>query len=186
MGGSCRTGRSGASFGGRHGLPGRAMKQRYLEITFRKGKPFAAYLYLPRAAGAKAARTLDGGHGVRIDLDERGGLLGLEITAPSACSVRGCSAQRRRVGAAGGVRMDERDASRVKDAFANLEPAAAVTSALVIPWTSCERRAEMRPRLDDIGACSRISGANHIVAARRVSGGLGARAAILDTLIAET
>jgi uncharacterized protein YuzE len=63
------------------------MKQRYLEITFRKGKPFAAYLYLPRAAGAKAARTLDGGHGIRIDLDERGVLIGLEITAPSAVTV---------------------------------------------------------------------------------------------------
>jgi uncharacterized protein YuzE len=63
------------------------MKQRYLEITFRKGKPFAAYLYLPRAAGAKAARTLDGGHGIRVDLDERGGLIGLEITAPSAVTV---------------------------------------------------------------------------------------------------
>jgi uncharacterized protein YuzE len=63
------------------------MKQRYLEVTFRKGKPFAAYLYLPRAAGAKAARTLDGGHGIRIDLDEHGGLLGLEITAPGAVTV---------------------------------------------------------------------------------------------------
>ena len=63
------------------------MKQRYLEITFRKGKPFAAYLYLPRAAGAKAARTLDGGHGIRIDLDERGGLIGLEITVPSAVTI---------------------------------------------------------------------------------------------------
>ncbi len=63
------------------------MKQRYLEVTFRKGKPFAAYLYLPRATGAKAARTLDGGHGVRIDLDERGRLLGLEITAPVAVTI---------------------------------------------------------------------------------------------------
>jgi uncharacterized protein YuzE len=63
------------------------MKQRYLEITFRKGKPLAAYLYLPRAAGAKAARTLDGGHGIRIDLDERGGLIGLEITAPSVVTI---------------------------------------------------------------------------------------------------
>jgi len=63
------------------------MKQRYLEVTFRKGKPLAAYLYLPRAAGAKAARTLDGGHGIRIDLDERGGLIGLEITAPSTVTV---------------------------------------------------------------------------------------------------
>ena len=43
--------------------------------------PFAAYLYLPRAPGAKAARTLDAGHGIRIDLDERGGLIGLEIAA---------------------------------------------------------------------------------------------------------
>src|SRR3954471_1739800 len=74
-------------FSGRHGLAGRAMKQRYLEITFRKGKPFAAYLYLPRAAGATAARTLDGGHGIRIDLDERGGLIGLEITAPSVVTI---------------------------------------------------------------------------------------------------
>jgi hypothetical protein len=29
------------------------MKQRYLEVTFRKGKPFAAYLYLPRPAGSE-------------------------------------------------------------------------------------------------------------------------------------
>ena len=65
------------------------MKQRYLEISFRKGKPFAAYLYLPRAAGAKAARTLDGGHGMRIDLDERGALIGLEITAPSVVTISG-------------------------------------------------------------------------------------------------
>ena len=63
------------------------MKQRYLEITFRKGKPLAAYLYLPRAAGAKAARTLDGSHGIRMDLDERGGLIGMEIMAPSTVTI---------------------------------------------------------------------------------------------------
>lgn len=33
------------------------MKDRYLEVTFRKGKPLAAYLYLPRATGVKSART---------------------------------------------------------------------------------------------------------------------------------
>jgi hypothetical protein len=32
-------------------------------------------------------RTLDGGHGIRIDLDERRGLIGLENTAPSAVTV---------------------------------------------------------------------------------------------------
>jgi uncharacterized protein YuzE len=63
------------------------MKQRYLEVTFRKGKPFAAYLYLPRKSNARVARTLDGGHGVRIDVDDAGTPIGIEITAPSAITV---------------------------------------------------------------------------------------------------
>ena len=63
------------------------MKQRYLEITFRKGKPFAAYLYLPRRSGARAAKTVDGGSGIRVDLDENGVPMGLEITAPAAVTV---------------------------------------------------------------------------------------------------
>jgi hypothetical protein len=63
------------------------MKQRYLEVTFRKGKPLAAYLYLPRVPGARVARTLDGGRGIRADLDDRGGLMRVEITAPSAATI---------------------------------------------------------------------------------------------------
>jgi hypothetical protein len=63
------------------------MKQRYLEVTFRKGKPLAAYLYLPRPAGAKAARTSDAGRGVKIDYDARETPIGVEITAPSAITV---------------------------------------------------------------------------------------------------
>jgi hypothetical protein len=63
------------------------MKHRYLEVTFRKGKPLAAYLYLPRPAGAKAARTCDAGHGLRIDFDAQGGPIGVEITAPGLVSV---------------------------------------------------------------------------------------------------
>jgi hypothetical protein len=35
------------------------MKERYLEITFRKGKPLAAYLYLPRRVGVKSARIVE-------------------------------------------------------------------------------------------------------------------------------
>jgi uncharacterized protein YuzE len=60
------------------------MKQRYLEVTFRKGKPFAAYLYLPRNSGVRVARTLDAGHGLRVDLDDQGTPMGIEITAPAA------------------------------------------------------------------------------------------------------
>ena len=33
------------------------MQERYVEITFRKGKPLAAYVYLPRRVGVKSART---------------------------------------------------------------------------------------------------------------------------------
>ena len=63
------------------------MKQRYLEVTFRKGKALAAYLYLPRPSGAKAARTSDAGQGLRVDFDARGKPIGVEITAPRAVSV---------------------------------------------------------------------------------------------------
>jgi uncharacterized protein YuzE len=63
------------------------MKHRYLEVTFRKGKPLAAYLYLPRPSGTKVARTTDAGNGVRIDFDSSGVPIGVEITCPSAVSV---------------------------------------------------------------------------------------------------
>lgn len=60
------------------------MKHRYLEVTFRRGKPLAAYLYLPRGCGAKAIRTDDVGHGLRVDYDEGGNAIGVEISAPIA------------------------------------------------------------------------------------------------------
>jgi hypothetical protein len=63
------------------------MKHRYLEVTFRKGKPLAAYLYLPRPAGAKSASTSDAGHGLRVDFDAQGTPIGVEITAPQVVSV---------------------------------------------------------------------------------------------------
>ncbi|MGA7121223.1 MAG: DUF2283 domain-containing protein [Polyangiaceae bacterium] len=63
------------------------MKHRYLEVTFRKGRPLAAYLYLPRPAGAKAVRTTDAGHGLRVDFDAKGSPIGVEITAPALVSV---------------------------------------------------------------------------------------------------
>jgi uncharacterized protein YuzE len=56
------------------------MKQRYLEVGFRKGRPIAAYLYLPRPKGARVARTVDGGAGLLVDVDENDVPLGIEIT----------------------------------------------------------------------------------------------------------
>ena len=59
------------------------MKESYLEVTFRRGKPFAAYLYLPRSAGAKSYRSSKADPGMIIDFDETGTAIGIEITAPA-------------------------------------------------------------------------------------------------------
>jgi hypothetical protein len=63
------------------------MKHRYLEVTYRRGKPLAAYLYLPRRPGSKVARTEDRGSGLRADFDADGAPMGVEITAPGAVGV---------------------------------------------------------------------------------------------------
>ena len=59
------------------------MKQRFLEVTFRKGKPFAAYLYLARRPGDVSARTERREAGLLIDYTADGRAIGIEITAPS-------------------------------------------------------------------------------------------------------
>jgi uncharacterized protein YuzE len=58
------------------------MRERYLEVTFRKGEPFAAYYYLPRAPREKSVKTEKAGEGVLIDYGESGNPIGIEITAP--------------------------------------------------------------------------------------------------------
>ena len=62
------------------------MSARYLEVTDRNGRPFAAYLYLPRGAAVRSARTESVGHGLVVDLDADGSPIGLEITAPGMVS----------------------------------------------------------------------------------------------------
>jgi uncharacterized protein YuzE len=63
------------------------MKQRYLEITFRNGRPLAAYFYLPRNPGDKSSRTMRCEEGLLIDYAEDGRAIGIEITAPSKLSL---------------------------------------------------------------------------------------------------
>ena len=63
------------------------MQERYLEITFRKGKPLAAYLYLPRQTGVKSARTVEASVGVLVDYAPSGEPIGLEITTPTRVTV---------------------------------------------------------------------------------------------------
>jgi hypothetical protein len=63
------------------------MQERYLEVTFRQGKPLAAYLYLPRATGVKSARTRQATPGILVDFALSGAPIGLEITAPTQVTV---------------------------------------------------------------------------------------------------
>ena len=56
------------------------MKATTLEVTFRKGKPFAAYLRL-YGARARVKRTKEAAPSLLVDFDEDGRALGLEILA---------------------------------------------------------------------------------------------------------
>ena len=59
------------------------MKESYLEITYRHGRPIAAYLYLPRGSRDKSLRTTKAAGGLVIDFTRSGKAIGIEITAPS-------------------------------------------------------------------------------------------------------
>lgn len=59
------------------------MKPRFLEITYRSGKPLAAYLYLPRQPGDVSSRTARADVGLVIDFAADDRPIGVEITAPA-------------------------------------------------------------------------------------------------------
>ena len=59
------------------------MKQIYLEVTYRRGRPLAAYLYLPREKGDKSVHTAKAEPGMVIDFAQNGKAIGIEMTAPT-------------------------------------------------------------------------------------------------------
>jgi hypothetical protein len=63
------------------------VNQRYLDVTFRNGKPVAAYLYLPREADGTSARAERREGGLLIDYAEDDRPIGIEITAPQSLSL---------------------------------------------------------------------------------------------------
>ncbi len=58
------------------------MSHPYLEVTFRHGRPMAAYYYLPRRPKDKSQRTRRVEPGLVIDFSPDGRPIGIEITAP--------------------------------------------------------------------------------------------------------
>jgi len=74
------------------------MNEAYLEVTYRHGRPLAAYYYLPRRAGDRAHRTTRGPSGLLIDYTRAGRAIGIEITAPSLLSLSAMNRLLRDVG----------------------------------------------------------------------------------------
>lgn len=63
------------------------MRDRYLEVTYRKGQPLAAYLRLNRVADGKVRRTRRFEPGLVVDFGANDVALGIEITAPAAVTI---------------------------------------------------------------------------------------------------
>ena len=74
------------------------MRSHYLEVTFRKGKPLAAYFYLQRSAGEKSVRTETVGPGLLVDFGTSGKPIGIEITDPHHVSTAQMNAVLARLG----------------------------------------------------------------------------------------
>lgn len=82
------------------------MKNLYLEVTFRTGRPLAAYLYLPRQPGDKSHRTANAEPGLVIDFNRSGKPIGIEITAPTKLSAAALNRVLRRFGVPPVTRAD--------------------------------------------------------------------------------
>jgi uncharacterized protein YuzE len=82
------------------------MKEPYLEVTFRHGRPMAAYYYLPRESGQKSARTRRVEPGLIIDFTADGQAIGIEITAPAKVSVASLNAVLKELGHAPASQAD--------------------------------------------------------------------------------
>jgi hypothetical protein len=64
------------------------MTERSLQVTYPKGRAFAAYLHLSRPTGEKSARTVASPDGLLVvDYGGAGRAVGVEITAPQAVSL---------------------------------------------------------------------------------------------------
>jgi len=82
------------------------MKQPYLEVTFRNGRPLAAYYYLPRKPGQKRVRTRRVEPELVIDFAKSGQPIGIEITTPAKFSLAALNRVLRELGFAAATRVE--------------------------------------------------------------------------------
>jgi hypothetical protein len=69
-----------------------------LQVTYRRGKPFAAYIYLAHEPGMKSARTEQFGPELVIDYAADGSPLGIEVISPGYVAEEEIRAAFRRLG----------------------------------------------------------------------------------------
>lgn len=74
------------------------MKQTYLQVTYRQGRPLAAYYYLPRRDGDRSARTERADDCLLVDVTADGRAIGIEIPSPSRFSIAALNAVLARYG----------------------------------------------------------------------------------------
>jgi hypothetical protein len=61
------------------------MTERSLQVTYRKGRAFAAYLHFSHTTGQRSAKTVASQDGLLVvDYEATGRAMGVEITAPQA------------------------------------------------------------------------------------------------------
>jgi uncharacterized protein YuzE len=74
------------------------MKHAYLEVTYRKGRPVAAYYYLPRQDADKSVRTEREEGGLLVDYASDGRAIGIEISSPTKVNLHVLNEVLRRLG----------------------------------------------------------------------------------------
>jgi hypothetical protein len=78
-----------------------------LEVTYRHGRPWAAYLFLPRLPGQRPTKSRPVGNGMVVDLGKDGTPLGVEITAPRKLSMTALNAVLKSFGVTSRVRRTD-------------------------------------------------------------------------------
>ena len=69
------------------------MKQIQLRVTYREdGSPFAAYLHLPSKPNEKSAKCRRVEPGMILDINKKGKLIGIELTAPGLVTLAAINA----------------------------------------------------------------------------------------------
>ncbi len=58
------------------------MKRIHLEVAYEDGRPWVAYLYLPRKKNEKCARCREVEPDMVLDINKEGELIGIELLAP--------------------------------------------------------------------------------------------------------